>query len=286
MGVDVEPALGVKQRAGYFDRVIRRLQWPLGPGFGRRRTAGRAGVAGPAGAFAGCQHGCGVRTNPCGQHRRIGTGFDGASRLGRHKIRKAACQRQDRLIKHIPGHAAGLGQHLHRRLRVAAGLIMKALAVGIELYAALHHQRPADQCAVRRGPGAVALVAAQVGQPGAQGAAPGNGAAVVAGVPGKRGVAHLRQQLAHHGGVAAKAVAGQHQQLTAQVLQLAVGPLKTQTGNALLLIHPQGAHRGFGQQVGAGGPCRLFELGHQRCAGFLRHGVHAPQAVAGVQKTV
>ena len=94
---------------------------------------------------------------------------------------------------------------------------MKALAAGVKLDATLHHQSPADQHAVWCGPGAVPLVAAEVSQAGAQGAAPGNGAAVIAGVPDKGRVVHLGQQFAHHGGIAAKAVASQHEQIAAQV---------------------------------------------------------------------
>ena len=130
------------------------------------------------------------------------------------------------------------------------------------------------------------LVAAQVGQPGAQRAAPGNRTAVIAGVPGKGRVAHLGQQFVHHGGIATKTVTGQHQQVASQVLQRAVWPLVAQAGDTLVRINPKRAHGGFGEQVSTGGQGGPFQLGHQRSTCFFWHGVHAPQAVAGVQKTV
>ena len=72
--------------------------------------------------------------------------------LRRHKVRKVLRKRQQRIVEHIPGHSAGLRQHMHRRLGIALGLIVKALALGIDLHAAFHHQRPRDQSALRNGP--------------------------------------------------------------------------------------------------------------------------------------
>ena len=70
---------------------------------------------------------------------------------------------------------------------------------------------------------AVALVAAQVGQRGAERLAPGDGAAVVAGMAEDGASAHLGQQFAHQPPVAAEAVAGQQHGTAAHVLLRAVG---------------------------------------------------------------
>ncbi|MNT59509.1 hypothetical protein D3C72_1970280 [compost metagenome] len=89
----------------------------------------------------------------------------GPGGFGVGKVREAAGQCQDGRVKHVPRHATGLGQHMHRGFGVALGLVMKALAQRVDLDAAFHHQRPRNQRALRNGPGTVALVAAQVGQP-------------------------------------------------------------------------------------------------------------------------
>ena len=132
----------------------------------------------------------------------------------------------------------------------------------------------------------MALPATQVGQAGAQCAAPGDGAAVVAGMAGKDGAAHLGQLRRHHLRIAAKAVAGQQQGAAGQGFGAAVRAQITQAQHPALRVAVQLAHQGIGQQHRAGlGGCRL-QRGHQRRAGALRQRVHAAQAVAGVEKAV
>ena len=132
----------------------------------------------------------------------------------------------------------------------------------------------------------MALVAAQVGQPGMELTPPENGAAVVAGMAGKGGVAHGGQQVADHVRVAAKAIAGQQQGIAAQVFQGAVRTLVTQAQHLIGGVHPEFAHQRFGHDVGASGLRRTFQSRHQRSAGALGHRVHAAHPVAGVQKAV
>ena len=110
----------------------------------------------------------------------------------RRKSGKVRASASSRVVEHVPGDAARLRQHLHRGLRVATGLVVEAPALGIDLHAAFHHQRPGDQRALRHRPGAVALVAAQVGQPRAELPAPGDRAAVVADMAGEQRVAPSR----------------------------------------------------------------------------------------------
>ena len=115
-----------------------------------------------------------------------------AGRLGLAEIGEPARQREQRRIEHVPGDAARLRQHLHRGLGIALGLVVEAPALAVELHAAFHHHGPGHQRALRRDPGAVALVAAQVAQPRAQRPAPEDGAAVVADVAAEGGVAPSR----------------------------------------------------------------------------------------------
>jgi hypothetical protein len=132
------------------------------------------------------------------------------------------------------------------RLRSSPRSRRGSAGLGIDLDAAFHHQRPGDQRALRHRPRAMALAAAQVGQARAQRAAPGDGAAVVAGVAGEDRVAHRRQQFGHHRRVAAEAVAGQQQHAAGQVLGAAVGALVADAEHAAAVVAPQLAHQGLG----------------------------------------
>ena len=96
------------------------------------------------------------------------------------------------LIKNRPGEAFRLCQYMHRRLGVAFVLVPEARAQCVDLDAALHHQRPGDQHAVRGGKPAMSLIGAQVGELGAQRLAPAQGIALVTGVTGILRLANLR----------------------------------------------------------------------------------------------
>ena len=76
--------------------------------------------------------------------------MDAAGGLGVAEVGKAAAERERALVEDGPGHAARLRQHLHRGLGVARGLVVEALAARVDLHAAVHHQRPGDEHAVRR----------------------------------------------------------------------------------------------------------------------------------------
>ena len=163
---------------------------------------------------------------------------------------------------------------------------MKTLTQRVDLHRAFHHHGPAHERALRRHPGAVPLVAAHVGQPGTEFAAPAEGAAVVAHMAGKNRLAHRRQQLADHAGVAAKTVAGQDQRVASQMFHAAVRPLVAHTNDPVLVGQPQLTHQGIGQHVSAGGTGDLLKPRHQRRASAFGQRMHAAHAVAGVQKAV
>ena len=175
---------------------------------------------------------------------------------------------------------------MHGGFRVALGFVVKACALGIDLHTAFHHHGPAHERTLWNSPGAVALVAAQVGQPGLELTPPEDGAAVVAGMAGKSGVAHGGQQVVDHVGVATKAIAGQQQGVAAQVFQGAVRTLVAQAQHLVGGVDPEFAHQRLGHDVGASGLRGTFQSRHQRSAGALGHGVHAAHPVAGVQKAV
>ena len=158
-----------------------------------------------------------------GERRRVVGVPDGPRVLGRDEVGKGAAEREQAVVEDVPGDAAGLRQHLHRGFRVADGLVVEAFAARIDLDAALRHQRPGDQRALRHRPRPVALIAAEVGEPRAERLTPRDGAAVVADMAGEHRVAHLGQPLAHHRGVAAEAVAGQDQAAAGQMLHRVVG---------------------------------------------------------------
>ncbi len=220
------------------------------------------------------------------QRRLVVAALEGTGGFGLAEIGKAACEGEQGLVEYIPRHAARLRQHLHRGFRITAGFVVKTPAQRIDLHRAFHHQRPRHQRALRHGPGAVTLVTAEVGQACAQRAAPGDRAAVVAGVAGKGGVFHLGQQLLHHRRIAAKTVAGEDQRVAGQLLQRAVGPLVGDAQNFIAVIEPELAHQRARDDGNVGGFGSLLQTRHQAGAGFFGHGVHAVPAVAGVEEIV
>jgi hypothetical protein len=159
------------------------------------------------------------------------------ARLGLLEIREGARQRQQAIVEHVPGDAARLPQHLHRGFRVAVRLVVEAPALRVQLHAAFHHHGPGHQDAVRHHPRAVALVAAEVGQPRAQRRAPEDGAAVVAGVAAEGGAA-ISGSSSHHRRVAAEAVAGQQQHVAAQ-RPAAVGAAGSRCRRAVGIVEHQ-----------------------------------------------
>lgn len=152
-GVNVQSTLGVKQRACDSHRMVGPLQGPLEPTPSLR-----------IGARLNDRHGAlqdlGITADQCGQAGHIGRVLHGACLLCLYEIRKALRHAQQGIVEHIPDRAAGLGKYLHSGFRVALGLVMKALTVGVDLYATFHHQCPRNQRTLGHGPGTVALVGA------------------------------------------------------------------------------------------------------------------------------
>ena len=163
---------------------------------------------------------------------------------------------------------------------------MKALAAGVDLHAAVHHHGPRDQRPLRRCPGTMPLVAAQIRQPYAQLPAPCDGAAVVADMAAVDGLAHGGQMLGHHGRVAAKAVAGQQQHVAADHIHRAIGPFASDSGHAAVVVDPDVAGECSRQQHRARRGRGAFQCGHQRLACAFRQRVHAARGVTGVEKAV
>ena len=279
MRVDIEPSLGMEQGPRHLDSIKGRVQRAF------ETAAETIGITGLHLGQRGLQRGR-IAAQQASQGSLIGCGLQRPGLFGIGEIGKAAHHLQQRRIEDVPGHAARLREHVHRRLGVALGLGMETDAGGIDLHAALHHHRPAHQRALRYGPGAVSLVAAEVGRACAQLLAPGQRTAVIAGVPGEDGPSHGRQQQLHHGRVAAVSVAGQDQRLAAEVLQAAIGAFVAHANHAVGHIGPQLTYQRLGQDVGARAGGRTLELGDQRRASAFGYGMHTPHAVAGVEKAV
>ena len=215
----------------------------------------------------------------------IGAGAHRTGGLGIAKIGKVLGKAQDRVIKHTPRHAAGLGQDLGGGLGITLVFIVEPIAPLVDLDAPLHHQTPRNQCALRHGPRAMPLVGAHVGQSGPHLLAPGNRAAVVAGVTGKHRVGHLGQPFAQHDGVAPKSIAGQDQGLARQIFHLAIGSGIAHPQRMALRVQPQLAHGGLGQHIHTLALRDVLQLGHQGGPRALRGGVHAQSRVTWVTKT-
>ncbi len=163
---------------------------------------------------------------------------------------------------------------------------MKTPAFTVHLDAAFHHHGPGHQRALRRHPGAVALVAAEVARSGTQRFAPEDGAAVVARMATEGRVRHLGQQRAHHRRIAAEAIAGQQQGVARQQFFTTIGALVADTDDPVFGIEPQRVDQRLREHRDAGRLHCGLQARHQRRAGLLRQRVHAVPAVAGIEKTI
>ena len=176
----------------------------------------------------------------------------------------------------------GLARDLERLLRIALVLVRKALAVLVDLVAALGDRGPADVRVVRRGDRAVTLERAHVLDRRAELLAPLHRVAGVARMAVVVRIDHLRDVLGDHGLVAAVAAAGEDQRVAADVLGLAVGPRHADAADVAF---------GVGIQVGgAGGGGERDALrfhggkqGRQQLrAETRRRRMHVHAAVAGI----
>ncbi|MCY1167668.1 hypothetical protein D9M73_76360 [compost metagenome] len=129
------------------------------------------------------------------------------------------------------------------------------------------------------------LVTTKIGQACFKLLAPGDGRSVIAGMACKGGITHFRQQLRHHFPVAAKAVASQDDIAAGHPLHRAIRSLVAHAKHLVVCIQPQLADQRFCHQCCAAVTGSAFKLCHQCGAGTLMHGMHAPHAVARVQKT-
>ena len=136
MGVDVQPALRVKQSTGDLDGM---------KGAQQRSFEGTAPRV--------C---CSVRIDCCqsffkrlnratddgGQRRHISGRLHSTRSLRSHKVWKVLRKVQQWVVEDIPSMALRLIQNLNSSLGVALGFIVKTFTLRIDLHAAFHHERP------------------------------------------------------------------------------------------------------------------------------------------------
>ena len=153
------------------------------------------------------------------------------------------------LVEDQPGDVVGLARDLERLLRISLVLVREALAVLVDLVAALGDRRPADVGVVRRGDRAVALEGAHVLDRGAERLAPLHCVPSVAYVPVVMGVDHFRDVFGDERLVAAVPAAGEDQRVAADVLGLAVGPRYAHAAHAAVRVDVQvSCARGGGER--------------------------------------
>ena len=134
--------------------------------------------------------------------------------------------------------------------------------------------------------GAVALVAAQVCHARAQSPAPDDRFALVSSMTKIQRVPHFRDQLGHHLGVAAIAVAGQNNGLATQCFLTVVWSTEPDTPDRTIGVgekvrHPRVRNDRYLERFGA-----AVQGADQLLAGLRWRAVHAVAAVAGIEEAV
>jgi hypothetical protein len=141
------------------------------------------------------------------------------------EIREGARQRQLAIVEHVPGDAARLRAAPPPPLPSSRASRRGSAALRVQLHAAFHHHRPGHQRAVRHHPGAVALVAAEVGQRAPSWRPHRMALPSLPAWPAKVASRISGNSSPHHRLVAAEAVARQQQHVAPQLFQRAIGPL-------------------------------------------------------------
>ena len=151
--------------------------------------------------------------------------------------------RGDALVKDIKGDAVGLRQNDSGLLGITKSLVGETFAVFVDLEAALHNHRPADQDPVRMRDRTVPLIARHVFELRAELAAPQDSVAEIARVSEIQTVAHFRNVPGHEIGSPAITVARQYQGIAAERVARSVPPRDLDTANRVLCVRIKRADR-------------------------------------------
>jgi hypothetical protein len=239
----------VEEGAGDLDRVVGRLQkW-----FGREVSAER--ILSAFDLLKGFL-----------QQGESGIPFHGACGFGLPVVGESHAELVQPLVVDAPCHASRLAQDGQAGFGVADVLVGEALAALVHLDAALGHQRPGHEDAVRRGDRAVSLVGGHVHRLRAERGSPAHGVALIADVAEVERFGDFRQIPAHHLLVATEAGAGKDERF---VFDLVTRSVRSFVSNRTVRDIGD-ASRSQDIDVGAGAEQR----GHERLAGLLRHCVH------------
>ena len=207
-------------------------------------------------------------------------GHDRAGLLGVAEILELPRHRRDARVEDAPGNSARLAQNLRRLFGIALQFVAEAPALAIDLNAALHDHRPGDQNVVRRRQRTVALIGAEMCELRAKRVAPDHGVAAIARMTEIKRVRHFRNKAPHQFGVAAIAVAGQDQRVTADAFARAIAANGLHTANIAIGSGEQRLGHAFGEidnVAGLGGSAQPVD---QLRAGARRQAVH-PHAPNG-----
>ena len=178
-----------------------------------------------------------------GNVHRLREVFDGIGRqnctgtfgiLKSSNCRAIAAIRASKTSHAIPSR---LSQYLGCLLRVATRLIAEAAAISVDLKAALHDDRPADQDVVRHRHRAVTLIGAKVSELSAERAAPHDGVPAIARMTEIYCVLHVRYVATNQIGVSSKPTASEDQRFASDPFLRAVRARDLHSDNASL-PHP------------------------------------------------
>ncbi len=164
-------------------------------------------------------------------------------------------------------------------LRIALVLVAEALALAIDLYGALRHQRPRQLQALRHDDRTVGVEAVDVLDGGAEFAAPQQRIALAAVVTGKRQRTHVRQVAADEFDVAGESVGRYDQRRTADVDHLAAA-LHAHPAHALIGIDVEVHDPRTRLQAHSARRQGAIQRRQQRGAAPLRQCVHARHVMA------
>ena len=156
--------------------------------------------------------------------------------------------RRDALVKDIKGDAVGLRQNDGGLLGITKALVGETFAVFVDLEAALHDHRPADQDPMRMRDRTVPLISRHVFELRAELAAPQDSVAAIARVSEIRSVAHFRNVPGDEIGSAAITVARQYQGIAAERVARSVRPHDLDTADRVLCIRIKRADRRIDDQ--------------------------------------
>src|SRR6516165_5735377 len=169
------------------------------------------------------------------------------SSLGGLKILELSRHSSNLCVENVPGDSVRLAENFCGLLGIAACFVAKAPASRIDLEATLHDHRPGNQDVMRRGDRALTLVGAEIRKLGAEGFAPNNRIAAIAGMTEIKRVRHLRYEAANQLGIAPVTAAREDQSLAADALANAVAPHDLNAAHTPISVGKQPLRDAFGQ---------------------------------------